>query len=70
MCCNVFAKEMNSQYNKTFPNLPLFHRCPTQTQLDRIVLADFQSLKQFYIDWIIWRPERDAESSIIYISKI
>lgn len=30
MCCDIFTKDMNSQYNKTFPNLSLFHLCPTR----------------------------------------
>lgn len=45
---------MNSQYNKTFPNLSIFHPCPTHStqQPDCTALADFQSLKALHINQI------------------
>lgn len=69
MCCNIFTKEMNSQYNKTFPNLSIFHPCPTHStqQPDCSALADFQSLKALHINQIgAW----GGDSSVIYIRKI
>lgn len=72
MCCNIFTKEMNSQYNKTFPNLSIFHPCPTHStqQPDCTALADFQSLKALHINQIEGGVGGGGDSSVIYICKI